>query len=260
MTSFSIITINYNNYLGLLKTCNSIYPLLNKNIEWIVVDGLSNDKSVNFIRNNKKITHFTIEKDNGIYDAMNKGIDLATGDFIIFMNSGDTFHPTFSFNNIETILKGADTTSTILYGDTLRDLSPLFYFDKINDSKKYWWDKVTPCHQSIFLPRKFLNENKFDTNYKIFSDRKNMKLAFSTLHNHINLNTIISCYELGGISNIGGKNYTQMKEIINELISIDKKEKNINYILKLYLKFFLIKILGYKTYYSFMFFLKSIKK
>lgn len=262
-TKYSIITINYNNHSGLISTYNSIKPLLNSNIEWIVIDGLSTDQSIEFINNNSHISKFIIEKDNGIYDAMNKGIDLASGDFIIFMNSGDLFHPEFSFHEISDNLKNTSINNTIIYGNTVKKVAKLFYMDEVNDSFEHWWEKTIPCHQSILMPSRFLKKNKFDTEYKIFSDHINIHTAFNQLDNHINLKKYISIYEVGGISSIGGKNLLELNSIVNEFTSIYSKNKSliskIKLKLKLYTKFLLVKTLGYKIYYGFIFTLKSAK-
>lgn len=261
--TYTIITINYNNHSGLINTARSITPLLNKNIEWIIIDGLSTDNSIDFIKNNSDITTYRIEKDKGIYDAMNKGIDLATGDFIIFMNSGDLFHPDFSFDDISYKLKDAPINNTIIYGNTVKKVARLFYIDHINDSFEHWWEKTIPCHQSILMPGQFLKNNKFNTKYNIFSDRINIHTAFNQLGNHVNTQKNISIYEVGGISSIGGKNLSELHSIVSEFTLIHSKNKSFLFKLKLktklYTKFLLIKILGYKIYYGITFTLKSAK-
>src|SRR5574344_2795323 len=93
MPKFSIITINRNNKNGLEKTTKSIISQLFTDYEFIVIDGGSTDGSADVIR--KYATHITYwisEPDKGIYNAMNKGITHAYGDYLNFMNSGDCFH------------------------------------------------------------------------------------------------------------------------------------------------------------------------
>lgn len=91
--AISIITVNYNNRLGLQRTYNSLLDL-NIHFEWIVVDGLSKDGSIDFIKSINPGFNFkyVTEKDEGIYDAMNKGILMAKYDLMIFLNSGDYFN------------------------------------------------------------------------------------------------------------------------------------------------------------------------
>ena len=88
----SIITINLNNADGLNKTINSVISQTYPDIEYIIIDGASTDCSVKKIKASEKSLHYWIsEKDNGMYEAMNKGILRSTGDYLLFLNSGDTF-------------------------------------------------------------------------------------------------------------------------------------------------------------------------
>ena len=92
MVTLSIITINYNNKKGLLKTIDSIKEQSFTDFEWIIIDGGSTDGSVEIIRENEsRIAYWISEHDKGVYDAMNKGILHANGLWLNFMNSGDTF-------------------------------------------------------------------------------------------------------------------------------------------------------------------------
>ena len=89
----SIITINFNNHDGLQKTINSVIAQTWKDFEWIIIDGGSTDGSKNLIEQyDKYITYWISESDKGIYNAMNKGIKIARGDYLQFLNSGDYFY------------------------------------------------------------------------------------------------------------------------------------------------------------------------
>ena len=88
----SIITINYNNLAGLQRTIDSVVCQTWHDYEWIIIDGGSSDGSKELIEQYQEyITYWCSEPDKGIYNAMNKGIDHAHGDYLIFMNSGDAF-------------------------------------------------------------------------------------------------------------------------------------------------------------------------
>ena len=88
----SIVTINKNNLHGLKNTMESILAQTCDQYEWIIIDGGSSDGSVELIKDNaSKIHYWVTEPDNGIYNAMNKGIDESSGDYILFLNSGDRF-------------------------------------------------------------------------------------------------------------------------------------------------------------------------
>ena len=97
----SVITINYNNAAGLRKTFESVRRQQRGDYEYIVVDGGSSDGSVDVIRENEDlISRWISERDGGIYNAMNKGVMLASGEYCLFLNSGDNFHDEFSLSKI----------------------------------------------------------------------------------------------------------------------------------------------------------------
>src|SRR5215213_3812369 len=90
MPQFSIISINLNNAEGLQKTFDSVFNQTFTDFEYIIIDGGSSDGSEEIIKENAdKFSYWVSEKDDGIYDAMNKGIAKATGDYLLFLNSGD---------------------------------------------------------------------------------------------------------------------------------------------------------------------------
>lgn len=90
MPKITIVTINYNDAIGLEKTIKSVLNQTTKNFEFVVIDGNSSDGSKEVIKKYEdKFSYCVSEKDNGIYHAMNKGIQAAKGDYLLFMNSGD---------------------------------------------------------------------------------------------------------------------------------------------------------------------------
>lgn len=179
MLKLSIITINYNNLSGLRKTVESVMSQTWRDFEWILIDGGSNDGSKELIesivaKSEANITYWCSEPDNGVYNAMNKGIAKAKGDYLNFMNSGDVF---YDFKTLEEwkdkILEG-----DIIYGNWIRryrdhdesikpltdGLSALIYFINI-------------CHQAMFIKREKMIDG-YDEKFKIFSDwRKWQQLA-----------------------------------------------------------------------------------
>jgi glycosyltransferase involved in cell wall biosynthesis len=112
----SIVTINYNNKEGLEKTIESVTNQKsddNYEFEYIVIDGLSSDGSCELIKENSVITKYKIEKDNGIADAFNKGIELANGEYLYFLNSGDVF---FDDESLQYILSTLSENTDIFIG------------------------------------------------------------------------------------------------------------------------------------------------
>lgn len=117
MITISIITINYNNAPGLQKTFESVFSQTIPNIEYIIIDGCSTDGSVDIVKQNEdKITYWVSEKDNGVYHAMNKGIARATGKYLIFLNSGDSFTDSETLRSCYSIMQEFPNLD-IYYGD-----------------------------------------------------------------------------------------------------------------------------------------------
>ena len=117
----SIITINYNNKNGLLKTVESVVNQKNKDFEYLIIDGGSSDESISVIDAYKtEINYYISEKDSGVYNAMNKGIKAANGEFVLFLNSGD-----FLMNSEMTsfILPLLSNDTSIYYGNLIYSTS-----------------------------------------------------------------------------------------------------------------------------------------
>ncbi len=169
MKKLSIITINYNNLKGLSKTYDSIMLQSFKDYEWIVIDGGSTDGSKDFIaKNQTKITWWCSERDGGIYNAQNKGILHADGEYLLFLNSGDTLLNRDTLDNVFSYVKDAD----VVYGDWI-------------ERKKYGFKKkcrypyeacyynfaIRPlCHQASFIRTSLLKHTPYDEKYRICAD------------------------------------------------------------------------------------------
>ena len=118
MAKISIITINYNDKIGLEKTINSVVNQIYTDFEFLIIDGGSTDGSTAVIdQNANKINYWISEKDSGVYNAQNKGIKAAKGEFVIFMNSGDTF---VDHNVLSNIAGDLTNEFDIYYGDNFK--------------------------------------------------------------------------------------------------------------------------------------------
>ena len=199
MKKISIVTVNLNNKIGLEKTINSIVgQTFFNDVEYVVIDGGSTDGSVDVIKENKdKIAFWVSEKDNGIYDAMNKAIEYISGEYCIFINSGDFFHsPTILETMIPTLNKD------IVYGDLLiHNGSQTFIKKYTSELSHEYFLKDTLPHQASFIKSKILKEHYYITDYKIISDWIFFYESIITRncsYEHVPL--IIADYHLGGIS------------------------------------------------------------
>ena len=124
---FSIITITWNAHKTIEVTLNSVADQTYKNYEYIVIDGASDDGTIDILDKNRHLINILInEPDNGLYDAMNKGLNLATGEYVIFLNAGDTF---YNNKTLENIYHSIGSRTTIMeklpYGNAC--LSPSIY-------------------------------------------------------------------------------------------------------------------------------------
>lgn len=169
MVKLSIITINFNNLKGLEKTMKSVLAQTFIDYEYIVIDGGSTDGSEEYIaKNTEKLTYWISEKDKGIYEAMNKGILKANGEYLLFLNSGDYL---LNDNSIPKIFESSEGQD-IIYGSLIIDYNGeqvvATYPDKLNFS--YFLSNTLP-HQSSFIKRSLFNSvGLYNEKFKSTSD------------------------------------------------------------------------------------------
>ncbi len=170
MNKLSIITINYNNVDGLEKTIQSVVSQTFGNFEYIVIDGDSNDGSKNIIQKYAdKITYWVSEKDSGIYNAQNKGIKQAKGEYCLFLNSGDTLYE----NDIINKVFSSDYSQDILYGELIFEFgNENFQIKKLPDKLSIYYlfhDNI--WHPASFIKRELFNRiGLYNEKYQIASD------------------------------------------------------------------------------------------
>ncbi|MCQ2255072.1 MAG: glycosyltransferase [Bacteroidaceae bacterium] len=168
----SVITINYNNLAGLRKTIDSVLTQTSREFEWIIIDGGSTDGSrVLLEKNAEKIDYWVSEPDKGIYNAMNKGINVAKGDYFLFLNSGDFFASPDVVRNIlphlcETDYVIANVASIDAQGKIGQ---PTNYVGFISGDKKFWYNS-TVSHQGMFIKGQTLKDNPYNESHKIVAD------------------------------------------------------------------------------------------
>ncbi|WP_435683726.1 glycosyltransferase family 2 protein [Polaribacter sp.] len=199
LMKISIVTINYNNYLGLERTLKSVQAQKNATYESVVIDGGSNDKSTDVIKNYKSIiTSSVSEADNGVYQAMNKGIKIAKGEYLLFLNSGDYFYDDTSLSKI---LKELDGTDLIAFNINMYNSKINIIYKHPEKLSSYYLFDETLAHQSVLIKRDlFKKYGLYDENLLVVSDWKFfLKAAISgcTYKNH---DQIITKFEYGGIS------------------------------------------------------------
>lgn len=194
----TIVTINFNNAVGLQKTIDSVATQQWQNFEYLLIDGDSTDESLDIIKKNEaNFTYWISEPDTGIYNAMNKSIKQAKGEYLLFLNSGDVFNGASALNDF---INHPDFGGDIIYGD--------YQFEK---GGKVYPDVLTPLffvksslpHQSTLFRRSVFDKmGNYEEHYKIVSDRAfYIKCFLSNQFVFKHVNYPLSIFDLSGVSN-----------------------------------------------------------
>ena len=169
MTKISVVTICYNAVATLEQTMLSILNQTYSNIEYIIIDGGSTDGTVDIIKKYAdKLAYWVSEPDKGIYDAMNKAIERCTGEWINFMNSGDSFYGNNIISSVADFIKG-NNDADIIYGDVniIYDWGEKVYKPLPLYELK---SRMVFSHQSCFVKTELIKTVKFSLKYKIAGD------------------------------------------------------------------------------------------
>ncbi len=204
--TFSIITVVFNGVDLLQGTLDSVTMQTYSNYEYIIIDGGSNDGTLDIINNNQKnIAQWISEKDKGIYDAMNKAFALATGDFLLFLNCGDRL---FNDKVLEILAKNITPKTDILYGETML----------VNEKREYIGTRsvLTPhklpkqltwknmrfgmvvCHQAFLVRRELPPPQYIEKN--LAADIDWVIECLKKSRETVNVDIIIAEYLMGGVS------------------------------------------------------------
>lgn len=167
----SIITVVYNGEKFLEETIKSVINQTYTNIEYIIIDGESNDGTINIIKKYEdSISHWISEKDDGIYDAMNKGIDACSGDIIGLINADDWYQ----LDTVEKVVKAYlfSDKNTLFYGDlNVHNDKQTSYVPKQSSDLKILKKGMILNHPTVFVPKIIYEKHgSFSTDYKIASD------------------------------------------------------------------------------------------
>ncbi|AIR67152.1 colanic acid biosynthesis glycosyltransferase WcaE [Cedecea neteri] len=200
----SVITVAWRNHAGVVKTWQSLAHLAQAKgieFEWIVVDGNSPDGTAEFLAGlqGQYNLRFVSEKDNGIYDAMNKGIAMAQGRYALFLNSGDAFHPEIA-EVIYQLAALGERDDAMVIGDALLDFGD---GNKIRRSAKRGWyiyHSLPASHQAIFFPLSGLRKYPYDLQYKVSSDYALAAKMYKSGYAFKRIKGLVSEFSMGGVS------------------------------------------------------------
>jgi glycosyltransferase involved in cell wall biosynthesis len=231
----TVVTVVYNAEDLIEETIQSITnQTLFEEVEYIVIDGNSKDNTLEIINRYKdKIDILVSEPDKGIYDAMNKAIGLASGEWINFMNAGDTFT---SNSVLEKTFSNDVENYDFIYGKhiwmtesqkVLVDTRPL----------NLMWQRICFCHQSLFSRTVLMKEKPFDLSYKIVCDYENYFSRYMERKKFLKVDFPIAVFMAGGFSDINffkrtRERYSVVKKYKNDL---EVKRYYINIIVHYYL-------------------------
>ncbi len=186
---FSIITITKNNRSGFLRTQENLKNQSFCDFEWVAVDGNSTDGTKDHLPDNA-----ISEPDNGIYDAMNKGIDRAGGEYVLFLNAGDTL------SDIDILATLAKTIAAekpdFIYGDALETGG---FYKKARQHKHLDWGMFTH-HQAMIYRRNLIGDLRYETNYKIAGDYAFTRAFLKKCSVISYVPAAICIFETGGVS------------------------------------------------------------
>lgn len=173
----SIITVTYNAASVLKRTLDSVKAQSWQQIEHLIIDGASKDETISMAETYKAQCPYEVvilsEPDKGLYDAMNKGLRLATGDYLVFLNAGDTLH---AADTLETIVRSAQPLPGVLYGDTAitDEQGNFLHLRRLRPPKKLSWKSfrqgMLVCHQAFYALTDIAKNLPYDPRYRYSAD------------------------------------------------------------------------------------------
>ncbi len=232
----SVITVAFRNLDGVVKTWRSLRNLARDpslSFEWIVVDGGSNDGTAEFLEklNGEFNLRYVSEKDRGIYDAMNKGIDMAQGRYAIFLNSGDIFH-----DNVAQFVRQLNRVqgNAMVMGDALLDFGD---GNKVRRAAKPGWyiyHSLPASHQAIFFPLSGLKTYPYDLQYRVSSDYALTARMYKAGYPFKRLPGLVSEFSMGGVSTSNNLELCQdAKKVQRQILRMPGVLAELSYLLRL---------------------------
>ena len=192
---FSIITVTLNNLKGLKKTHHSLQGQMSQNFEWIIIDGASNDSTIEFL--NTHNLPYLSEKDNGIYDAMNKGLTRVNGQYVIFLNAGDRLADE---HTLDKITQNTDTKHfDFIYGDSLEENKGGKTYKRAR-SHTHINQGMFTHHQAMIYNASRIKDIRYNKDFTIAADYDFTLRALQDNPHTLYINEPLCIFEAGGIS------------------------------------------------------------
>lgn len=194
----TIVTVTYNNIEGLRKTVPSVISQTYPNFEYIVIDGGSTDGSLNYLEKVNGIDKLISEPDNGVYDAMNKGVMLANGEFILFMNAGDLFFSPLVLEQTAPQLQDADYyTGNAVFVEK----NQCYTVTPPTEMSLRFLMCTALSHQASFSRTSVLKSSLYDTSFKLVSDWAHFTYEwYAKARKYHSIDCYICIYFMDGLS------------------------------------------------------------
>lgn len=186
----TVVTVCRNVKSSLEKTMNSLLHQSYAHIDYVIIDGASTDGTPEMLGKTEGIRWIS-EPDKGIYDAMNKGIRMAEGEWVIFMNAGDVFASDDTLSKVFSVERDAD----VIYGDVIKGDNIKKAEPPHNGHRMYF------CHQSAFVRTSCLKEFPFDIQHRMSADFKQIKQLYLAGKTFMQLDFPIAVFDTSGVSN-----------------------------------------------------------
>jgi len=215
--------------MNLEKTIQSVAGQDYGNVEYLVIDGGSTDGSVDVIRQySPVISRWISEKDDGIYSAMNKGVQIATGEWVCFLNAGDVF---VNSGIISQVAKAISEQADVIYGNILVYKKADELVERIAQSPRNS-HRMYFCHQSAFVRLDLLRQYPFDEKHKLSADLKFFKQCRNNNIRFMQLNFPIVIYDRSGISNTNRE--LGLRDNLSVIKETDRGWEKYKFLLRLY--------------------------
>lgn len=212
MPKVTVVTVCYNAGAALLETIQSVAAQSYQNLEYIVVDGASTDQTLDVLKEHyAKISKIISEPDNGIYDAMNKAIDIVTGDYTIYMNAGDVF---CSNDTVRKVFSNDVDGFDLVYGARMYSApgqAPVYQEARALNTA---FLRMPYCHQSLFLKTSVLREFRFNLTYRFAADYDQSVRLFVAGKSYLQLEEPVCVFAAGGASESGIRPYIETIKIL----------------------------------------------
>ena len=191
----TIVTVTFDAEEILEETIKSVINQTYDNIEYIIIDGASSDGTVNIIKKHEeKIDYWVSEPDNGIYYAMNKAINKATGEYINFMNAGDTFA---DLDSVTYVMENKDNNAELIYGNYRKKDS-----GQIKEAlpQKDWFYNMPFCHQTLFTKTDIMKNELFDTCFDLAADHNFIIKMYQKQKQFFHIDKVIAVFAPAGFA------------------------------------------------------------